>query len=207
MQKFTIWENEYLKKRTKGYYNRNYYGFKKEDNPDFLNDLKNTFAKDDKYTLNCLTEARQIVIDILHEDIPKILIEEKWDSCICVCVPRAKANLKYEQMFFRYAVSLSCESIKNVINGAFVIKRVKDTKTTHLANSLLENNGSMPYPGIVHDTCIIDSQKVLGKQVILIDDIYTRNCNIDEDCIQALYDVGAKEIVFYAIAHTKRREE
>ena len=105
-------------------------------------------------------------------------------------------------------MSRSCDFLDYVEDGAFVINRIKDTKTTHLVNSIIsiENNGDMPYPGITEETCSIDSDKIKGKNVILIDDIYTRNCNIDEDCIQALYNVGAKKVVFYAIAYTKRRD-
>jgi len=42
---------------------------------------------------------------------------------------------------------------------------------------------------------------------LLIDDIYTKSINIDEDAIQALIDKGAKSIVFYAIGKTLSREE
>ena len=42
--------------------------------------------------------------------------------------------------------------------------------------------------------------------IILIDDIYTSGCNIDEDCIQALYDNGANRVVFYAIAYIELLE-
>ena len=59
----------------------------------------------------------------------------------------------------------------------------------------------MPYPGITKATCNI-SDKVAGKDILLIDDIYTLDVNIDEDAIQALYDMGAKSVRFYAVCKT-----
>jgi predicted amidophosphoribosyltransferase len=42
----------------------------------------------------------------------------------------------------------------------------------------------------------------LGKDILLIDDVYTCSINIDEDAIQALYDNGANSVIFYAIGKT-----
>jgi len=33
----------------------------------------------------------------------------------------------------------------------------------------------------------------------LVDDLYTKGVNIDEDAIQALLDKGAKNVVFYSV--------
>ncbi len=62
-------------------------------------------------------------------------------------------------------------------------------------------DGEMPYPGITKDTCII-SENIRGKDILLIDDLYTKTINIDEDAIQALLDYGAKSVVFYAVGKT-----
>ena len=59
----------------------------------------------------------------------------------------------------------------------------------------------MPYPGITKDTCSI-SNEVKNKNILLIDDIYTNNINIDEDAIQALLDKGAKSVIFYSVGKT-----
>jgi len=63
------------------------------------------------------------------------------------------------------------------------------------------NNGDTPYPGITISTCDIASD-VRGKDILLIDDIYTKTINIDEDAIQALLDSGATSVHFYAIGRT-----
>ena len=67
-----------------------------------------------------------------------------------------------------------------------------------------ENDGPSPYPGIMKDTCQINKQEIAGKNVILVDDIYTPGCNIDEDGIQTMYDCGAAQVSFYAVAKTER---
>lgn len=80
-------------------------------------------------------------------------------------------------------------------------------KTTHLSkNENVENDGEMPYPGITKDTCQISGQ-VAGKDILLIDDIYTYGVNIDEDAIQALYDMGAKSVLFYSVCKTFKRKK
>ena len=45
---------------------------------------------------------------------------------------------------------------------------------------------------------------VKSKRILLVDDIYTEGVNIDEDAIQTLYEYGAKKVIFYSIAKTKR---
>ena len=55
-------------------------------------------------------------------------------------------------------------------------------------------DGDMPHPGITKNTCNISSE-VKGKDILLIDDIYTSRVYIDEDAIQALFDNGAKTAI------------
>jgi predicted amidophosphoribosyltransferase len=62
----------------------------------------------------------------------------------------------------------------------------------------------LPYPGITKDTCTISDQ-VKGKNILLIDDLYTKTVNIDEDAIQALLDKEAKSVTFYSVGKTVSR--
>jgi hypothetical protein len=39
----------------------------------------------------------------------------------------------------------------------------------------------------------------------LIDDLYSKSINIDEDAIQALIEKGANRVFFYAIGRTVRK--
>ena len=43
MNKFEIKKNQYLNKDIQGFYHTHYLRYKQPGNPDFLNDLKNTF--------------------------------------------------------------------------------------------------------------------------------------------------------------------
>ena len=65
----------------------------------------------------------------------------------------------------------------------------------------MSGDGDMPYPGITNDTCRL-SGSVSGRNVILVDDIYTKTVNIDEDCCQFLLDNGAKSVTLYTICKT-----
>ena len=90
----------------------------------------------------------------------------------------------------------------NVENGSDYIKRIRDTKTTH--NWRLENNtGDMPYEGISKDTCEFKLGFFKQKNVILVDDVYTKDVNIAEDFIQTLFDFGAKSVILYVVAKTR----
>ena len=44
---------------------------------------------------------------------------------------------------------------------------------------------------------------ILNKNVILVDDIYTEDVFVAEDCIQTLLDLGAKSVILYVIAKTR----
>ena len=117
--------------------------------------------------------------------------------------PRSKTENSYaqSQKMFRKAISCVADQLK-LTNATEAFKRVKNTRTTH--SWRMENNtGDLPYPGITRDTCEIDGSYFHGEGVILVDDIYTKNINVAEDCIQTLYDFGAKRVIMYVIAKTR----
>lgn len=131
---------------------------------------------------------------------------------VVVAMARAKPDSFYKENELQFrpsismAVSNSSIKLKNndswPIDGVYYINRVKETQTTHLANSgILNNNGSPPYPGITKDTCILNGN-LNNQYVILVDDIYTPNVGIDEDCIQFLYNNGAREVILYTLGLT-----
>ena len=89
-------------------------------------------------------------------------------------------------------------------NGTNYITRYIDTQTTHRARGGFGGNGRLPYPNITNETCRI-SDLIINKDILLIDDLYTKTVNIDEDAIQALFDKGAKSVVFYSVGKTMSR--
>ena len=102
------------------------------------------------------------------------------------------------------AVKGCLTSLKDFVDGTDYIVRHTDTRTTHMDKSGYGGNGNLPYPGITKDTCTI-SDKIIGKDILLIDDLYTESINIDEDAIQALLDCGAKSVTFYSLGKTIRK--
>ena len=199
MYEFTISSNStYLNQNIQGYFHTSYTGYKKAGNPDFLNDLKNTF---NNYPKGKLQNAIGQLSGILKEDL------SEFDKSLTICiVPRSKAENTYShnQLLFKKVVQVLIEHL-GFNDGSNFIIRNKDTKTTHLSHSAkgaqYAGEGELPYPGITKDTCSI-SNKVHGENILLIDDIYTTGVNVVEDAIQALLDNGAQSVIFYAVGKT-----
>lgn len=203
-RRFFLCRNNYLKYSINGYFHQYYTGYKKPGNPNFINTLKNTF---DSTSYKELIDAQRMVFNIIKQDLENIIRQSNQRSYLCMCVPRAKAIDEYSrwQLMFIKAVSLVAQKTDGLIDGTGYIVRHKNTRTTHLRNvSQEKNDGEMPYPGITKDTCNIDIDKINGKNIILVDDIYTKNVNVAEDCIQALFDSGVRDIIFYVVGYTRR---
>ena len=209
MKKFVINKNNYLEFNTDAYFNRFYYKLKKGSDFPYLNIMKNFYGNE---SVSELEIAKCKISDILIEDLPQILKNYSFspDKVIFLCVPRSKAikNYKDTQLFFLNSIKIALKQL-NFLDETDCIIREIDTKTTHIkADTTMDgrkiiNEGKLPYPGITKDTCKINFDKINGANIILIDDIYTFSVNIDEDCIQTLYNIGANKVIFYSIGKTK----
>lgn len=198
MKKFTIKANKYLDRDIQGYYNCEYVGYHKSGNPDFINRLKNMTKQHGELDL---VKDFIAVYERALKDI-KGITQGKTNYMICV-IPRSKAEKHYAvcQLMFKKAISSVADNL-GLGNGVDAIKRVKDTKTTHDWR-LEHNTGYMPYKDITLDTCEIKKRAITDKNIILVDDIYTENVNVAEDCIQTLLNLGAKNVILYVIAKTR----
>lgn len=151
-------------------------------------------------------DVRNDIANIVREDLKKILMIDfyRGKTVYIFVVPRSKPDSfwREEELQFRSAVMVGIKDLQNVIDGTNAIKRVVETQTTHLAHLDIQNNGAAPYPGITQDTCEFN-MNICGKDVILIDDIYTENKGIDEDCIQFLINKKAGSISLYTLGMTK----
>lgn len=200
MKKFKVKQNLYLNRDVVGYYNCEYLGYQQKGNPDFINRLKNMTKTHSEMDL---VQDFIEVAERAEKDLKDIIDNENLFNPVVCVAPRSKAEKIYSncQLMFRKAISSVVNNL-GLANGCECIKRIKDTKTTH--NWRLENNtGDMPYKGITKDTCEINKKEVYGRDVILIDDIYTENVNIAEDIIQTIFDLGAKSVTLYVIAKTR----
>jgi hypothetical protein len=199
MEKFIISKNGFLNKNTQAFYRYDYTTYGTEGNPDFINHLKNQFGDTN---VSILQNAVNELIKVLQEDLPKIKSFHNTNLTVCV-IPRAKAESYYSdnQKLFKRVISSVIDKLSGFANGTSYIIRNINTRTTHMNRSGYGGDGDMPYAGITKNTCKI-SRDVRGKDILLIDDIYTKDVNIDEDAIQALFDNGARNVIFYSIAKT-----
>jgi len=202
MTPFTIKKNNYLKQDIQGFYHKPFGGIDLPNNPNFLYKLKND--PHHNWTIDNLRTAITDFERILIDDLPKIQVHLGKPSLTICVVPRSKADNTYDssQLLFRATIKKVVNKL-GYIDGTQYIIRHKNTKTTHLKKPMkgFNNDGDLPYIGITNSTCNI-SNNVNGKDILLIDDIYTKTVNIDEDAIQALLSKGAKSVAFYAIGNT-----
>ncbi|MGX3011532.1 hypothetical protein ACWIUD_08240 [Helicobacter sp. 23-1044] len=210
---FEIRSNEFLKRNTSGFYTMDFKAKAQSRELHFLHILKNNKANYAESQLDeCKNKAREHIANFL---VAYDKIYGNAENIIVCRVPRSKTFFAESQLYFqkaiREAISLANGGInRKFINGVYYINRIKDVATTHLVNSqpaqiFLPNlcKGDTPYPGITKDSCDI-SDKVANQTILLIDDIYTLYANVVEDCIQALYDKGAKRVIFYAVGRTEK---
>ena len=204
MTPFIIERNNYLTQNIQGFYHTDFGGVNLPNNPNFLYKLKND--PHHNWTEYRIREAQQQFLQILLNDFPEIVRQIHLAPLTVCVVPRAKADNTYRpnQLLFKATVSSAVNQLgNNFIDGTNFIVRHTNTKTTHLRKHMegFVNDGLEPYRGISFDTCNF-SKNINGRDILLIDDIYTKTVNIDEDMIQALFNCGANSVTFYAIGNT-----
>lgn len=201
----------FLTKEVQAYYHDDYHGGDPELRDttgtveNIITTLKNQF---NNTSVNVLTQAGKNMIAILNKDLPQILWLTGLEELVVCAIPRSKAENTYTnvQLLFKKAIKASVKKLYKFIDGTDYIVRHTDTRTTHMDKSGRGGEGNLPYPGITKDTCTI-SDKVRGKDILLIDDLYTASVNIDEDAIQALFDNGARSVTFYSLGKTIKRTQ
>lgn len=207
---FKIENNEFLSDGPiKAYYHEEYSADmgERDNYSGYIHVLKNTFNEKPQSDLQ---NAANVLFEILLHDLKVIAEEEDFnDDVLVIGVPRAQTESSYNknQLLFRSTIS-EVTKLLGYEDGNSAVIRIKDTKTTHISNptTLINNklNNSLlePFPGISRETCDIRTSLIHGKNIILIDDVYTKTANIAEDLIQALIDLGAKMVVFYSCWYT-----
>ncbi len=202
MNEFEISANKYLRKNVRAFYCVPYVRMGNPGNPDYLNTLKNTFK--DRPASELRSAAQQLK-SVLLADFPLILQSLKLKTITVCVVPRAKAEESYHanQLLFKSTVCTVVGQLNGFEDGTIHMCRHSNTRTTHLRKPIknYDNDGPEPYPGITTQTCDI-SVNVQGRDILLVDDIYTPAVNIDEDAIQALINAGAHSVAFYAVGKT-----
>ncbi|MBV51063.1 MAG: amidophosphoribosyltransferase [Candidatus Poseidoniia archaeon] len=199
MNQFEINANDYLVRRTMAFYHVSYTRMGNPGNPNYLNDLKNTY---NSFSSSKLRSAVNELQQTLKTDLPQILQSLSFSEMVVCIVPRAKAESDYHanQQLFRTTVQTVIRQIPSFVDGTSYLRRHTDTKTTHFRRPIpnYTNEGPEPYPGITEETCEI-SPNIRDNDILLVDDIYTPDVNIDEDAINTLFRAGARTVIFYAV--------
>jgi len=204
MTPFTMTRNNYLTQSVQGFYHTDFGGVELPNNPNYLYKLKND--PHHNWSEYRIQEAQQPLLRVLLNELPNVRNQVNITPMTVCVVPRAKAENTYRpnQLLFKATVRNAVNRLGNAfIDGTSYIERHTNTKTTHLRRPMegFVNDGQEPYPGISIDTCNF-SENINGRDILLIDDIYTRTVNIDEDMVQALLSCGANSVTFYAIGNT-----
>jgi hypothetical protein len=196
----------FIRSANQGFYHADYSGAGKWRVQGTIENMIWTFKNDVSTFPERMQFAKQQLSQILSMDLPQILTNSRLDNLTVCVIPRAKRENYYrgDQLFFRQIVSDVVNRTNNLSNGTNYVIRHTNTRTTHLDKNGEGGDGHLPYPGITKDTCTI-SDKIRNKHILLIDDLYTENINIDEDGIQALLDNGARSVIFYAVGKTLAR--
>lgn len=206
VNRFRMESNTYLDREIMGFFHSEFYGCTHPDNPNYLYKIKND--PHHNWKPSQLQHAMNDLGQALRLDFPEIIRQVKL-SLLTVCVvSRAKADNTYQpdQLLFKSIVGGCARALPGYQDGVSYIVRHTNTRTTHLRKPIQDfvNDGCMPYPGIAIDTCYF-SEQIKGRDILLVDDIYTKTVNIDEDMVQALFVNGARSVVFYAVGNTAKK--
>lgn len=199
---------KFLQQDTTAFYHADYNSGGSWQIPYSIENLIWTFKNDVDPFPERLPNVQQQLSEILRQDLPEILRQVRKNILTVCVVPRSKAENYYraDQLLFRRVISNVVDQLSNFQNGTNYIVRHTNTRTTHLDRNGEGGDGNLPYPGITKDTCTISGQ-IYGKDILLIDDLYTKSVNIDEDAIQALLDKGANSVTFYSVGKTVSRNQ
>ena len=183
------------------YFHDYYYGFSSEKNRlKYVNYLKNDRRDYDAVIPQCEDFAAKV----LAEDLSELV---KFYGPLTVCgIPRSKRDAIYpaEKMGLKRAIRKAVTMTANLFDGLDYIVRHTNTLCTHRSYWGYGGDGEGPRPGLLRDTCYL-SPEIAGKNIVLVDDIYTADVGIDEDGVQALLDAGAKSVIMYTFGCTASR--
>ena len=183
------------------YFHAHYYGFSSAENTiKYVNYLKNDRRDFDK--LIAASEDRAAAV--LAADLAE-LVGVYGPLTVCG-IPRSKREDAYppEKMGLKRAIRKAITMNPNLSDGLDYIVRHTNTLCTHRSYWGYGGDGEGPRRGLMRDTCNI-SVEVAGKNIVLVDDIYTAGVGIDEDGVQALLDAGARSVIMYTFGCTASR--
>ena len=196
-----IGNDAFLDRDTNLYFHDYYYGFSSAANKiKYVNYLKNDRRDFD----NLIAQCEDIAAKVLAADLAELV---GIYGPLTVCgIPRSKREDTYprEMMGLKRAIRKAIAATPNLADGLDYIIRHTNTRCTHRSYWGYGGDGEGPRPGLMRDTCSL-SNEISGKDIVLVDDIYTAGVGIDEDGVQALLNVGAKSVIMYTFGCTASR--
>lgn len=183
------------------YFHDHYYGFSSSANTlKYINYLKNDRRNYDAVIPQCEDKAASVLAADLDA-----LVRQYGPLTVCG-IPRSKREDFYHpaKMGLKRAIRKAVSMNPNLTDGVDYIVRHTNTLCTHRSYWGYGGDGEGPRPGLLRDTCTL-SNEIAGKNIVLIDDIYTAGVGIDEDGVQALLDAGAKSVIMYTFGCTASR--
>ena len=183
------------------YFHDHYYGFSSSENSlKYVNYLKNDRRDYDAIIAKCEDKAAAVLAGDLSE-----LVQMYGQLTVCG-IPRSKREDSYHplKMGLKRAIRKAAGMCPGLSDGVDYIVRHTNTLCTHRSYWGYGGDGEGPRRGLMRDTCHI-SPDVAGKNIVLVDDIYTAGVGIDEDGVQALLDAGARSVIMYTFGCTASR--
>ena len=183
------------------FFHAHYYGFYSSENTlKYINYLKNDRRGFD----NLISQSEDKAAMVLAADLSELV---KRYGPLTVCgIPRSKREDVYpsEKMGLKRAIRKAIAMNPLLADGMDYIVRHTNTLCTHRSYWGYGGDGEGPRPGLIRDTCHLSSE-IAGKNIVLVDDIYTAGVGIDEDGVRALFDAGAKSVIMYTFGCTASR--
>lgn len=196
-----IGKDAFLDRDVDLYFHAPYYGFSSSENTlRYINYLKNDRRDFDKLIAQCEDRAASVLAADFAE-----LVGIYGPLTVCG-IPRSKRESVYppEKMGLKRAIRKAIAMNSNLSDGMDYIVRHTNTLCTHRSYWGYGGDGEGPRPGLIRATCHLSSE-IAGKNIVLVDDIYTAGVGIDEDGVQALLDSGAKSVIMYTFGCTASR--
>ena len=196
-----IGKDKFLGRDVDLYFHAHYYGFSSAKNSiKYVNYLKNDCRTYDDRIAACEVKAAMVLGADLSE-----LVNLYGPLTVCG-IPRSKREDSYpsEKMGLKRAIRKAIAMNPLLLDGMDYIVRHTNTLCTHRSYWGHGGDGEGPRPGLLRDTCHL-SNEISGKNIVLVDDIYTAGVGIDEDGVQALFDAGAKSVIMYTFGCTASR--
>ncbi len=147
---------------------------------------------------NLITKTFSLLLyEFILENMIDVVIFSNFTHPLLVSIPQSKMS-KNEKGFNQS--ELITEMIYGLDNGKNFdlcihgIKKIRETKHQSKIKNRTERLKNL------HESFNADPSKIMGRNIILIDDVITTGATMYE-AEKALYEAGAKKVIGFAIAH------